>query len=375
MADVRAFHFVIAVWGKDYVDIFLRVALPSFLAPGNLPACSSLGHVELLVYTRPEDQSMIESHPCWQAATKLVSATINPVITSVVLQQPNRYGVMSFCHREAIARAVNDGAIISILSPDCVIADGGLSAAARKVLGSYKAVLIAGPRGTLEVIAPNLLSRAQRSGTVIAITNRDLIRLMANHPHPISQRLFWGKTDFSHVPSALYWRAGSSSILAKYFHLHPLFVDLRGTPHSAADDAGTVDGPFMRLCGITEKDIYFVTNSDEIALIELSRQAHDWMGGSWATSPTWRVLDWMMLTTEVDHRQRFLCHDIRFVGEPDIDWPRELRRMRQDIFMLRLLIPLFTAHPSLHMLCRQLPTAFSSVQRRLRSWRSRFVRR
>src|SRR5207237_10117487 len=83
---------------------------------------------------------------------------------------------------------------------------------------------------------------------------------------------------FTTVPSAIYWRAGRS-ILAKYFHLHPLFVDLAGAPQTAADDAGTVDGPLLRPAGVKRDQIYLVQDSDEIALIELSRRQHDCMGG------------------------------------------------------------------------------------------------
>ncbi|MFN4284032.1 MAG: TIGR04372 family glycosyltransferase [Alphaproteobacteria bacterium] len=344
----KPFHFVLAVWGDDYIATLLDLALPSFLAPGNIPTCAAEHQVAFYIYTRPEDAPAIEAHAAWQELSRVCEARIVPVLTADQFDRPNRYAVMSFCHQLAIIAARRAGAVLSLLGPDCVIADGALQFGIEKVDAGYKAVMITGPRGEMETIAPILMGRWRSKGSnAIAIPPRALMQLLIDRPHPISQRLFWDATDFSHIPSAVYFRAGSSGMLAKHFHLHPLFIDLSNAPVSIEETAGTVDGPLLHLAKIEASQIYTVVDSDEMAIIELSRRAHDWMGGSPTPSPAWRVARWMIQGAEPAHRRNFLDHTMRFVGEGSVDWHAAERVMTRRLRGLEAAIHMSLNHPAL----------------------------
>jgi len=364
-----ALHFTVAVWGDEYVQTLLGLALPSFLAPGNIPACAARRKCIFEVHTRPADVAAIRSSEAWRELSMHAHAVLRPTLTDDVLARGNRYSAMSFCHRQAIAAALAERSVLSILSPDCIAADGSFAAALDVLEHGKRAVLVAGPRGELETIAPALEERF-RSGTsaAIVISPRPLISLLMSHLHPMSERLFWGARQFTVIPSAVYWRAGRASLLAKYFHLHPLFVDLSAALPSAGQDAGTVDGPFLRLAGIPEDEVHVVSRSDQIALIELSRREHDWMAGYPSMFKTWRVLHWAMTHAEPAQQDRFLCHDICLQGEEDVDWEAMRRSVKRAILPLRLALSIARRAPYVYRVVRALWPPIARLVLAMNAW-------
>src|ERR1700722_375257 len=141
MRKQQTLLFTVAVWGKDYIETFLKLALPSFLASGNIPACASLLPIKFQVITRPEDVSLMENHPVLSALAAHAEISIEPRLVPECFAG-NRYSVMSIANRFAIAESLESGAILSILPPDCIIADGSLSFGVRRILAGDQAVLI-----------------------------------------------------------------------------------------------------------------------------------------------------------------------------------------------------------------------------------------
>lgn len=62
--DGRATLFNLVLWGETYVEKFLRFALPSLLAPGNIPALMSSGPIIFDIYTTQADRDRLaEAEP------------------------------------------------------------------------------------------------------------------------------------------------------------------------------------------------------------------------------------------------------------------------------------------------------------------------
>jgi putative glycosyltransferase (TIGR04372 family) len=345
----KRFQFVVAVWGKPYLDMLLEVSLPSFMAPGNIPSCVQYGTLRFRFYTRPEDVLQIESHQSYRDLTQYAETAVLPLLATDQFENRNRYDVMALCHGSEIVDAVKHGAVLSVLSPDCVVSDGSLAAGCRYVCEGDKAVLVAGPRAELDSVVP-ILQRDffdARSRT-IRLSSRQLVGLAVRHLHPMSKILLWDAKLFSKFPSAVYWRAGQASLLARYFHLHPLFVDLAGARPEAAR-CGTVDGSLIQMAGIRREAIRVITDSDDIAVIELSRLDHDPMGSvpSAALCKTARVIRWAATYADTVHRDYFIRHNIRFQGDGDIDWARVEAKVAADIRIIRYTLILLNAFPGL----------------------------
>ncbi len=326
---MRTVEFTIAVWGDAYVDTMLSAGLPSFLAPGNFPAVAEMAKLRLTVITRPEDVARISEHPAWRSVTDFGDARILPLLEERAFVDRNRYDVMAYCHRQAIRNCLRDKAILSVLSPDCIVAEGSLSFGLQRILNGSHAVLVAGPRAALDYVMPALAQyRSGGTGAALAIPSRDMASFVRRWPHPISSLLFWDAKPFSQFPSAVYWPVGVESIFARYFHLHPLFVDLANA-EPAAIDSGTVDGSLISLAQIAPDRIYVAEHSQDVCVVELSRIDHDPMGSLpiEVADKTVHILEWAAKYADSSHRRQFTEHCFMFEGRESIDWAVELSRI------------------------------------------------
>ena len=331
---MRRLDIAVAVWGAPYVDTMLRIAIPSFMAPGNLPSCAAVADIHFSIVTRPEDEGSIRTHAVVASLSKICKLKIEPLLTPDNFRNVNRYDVMAFCHRHVIAQSLADRSIISILSPDCIVADGSLRYCLDRILEGKRAVLIAGPRATLEDVGPELARTYQQGphDAPIAIPARSLVKLLTSFPHAISRLLFWDAPKFSQFPSAVYWRAGSDSFIARYFHLHPLFVDLAHAS-DRAQQSGTVDGTLLSMAAIGEPHVFVVEDSDDACVVELSRRDHDPMGSLpiEVEDRAAFVVDWARTYADKTHRAQFARKMLRFRGEQPVDWDLAISASRHEV--------------------------------------------
>lgn len=70
----------LVLWGEAYVEKFLRYALPSLLAPGNIPALAEAGRVVIDIYTTEADRDRLSASPRMRALSKIarIDYTIIP---------------------------------------------------------------------------------------------------------------------------------------------------------------------------------------------------------------------------------------------------------------------------------------------------------
>ncbi|HEV2263947.1 MAG TPA: TIGR04372 family glycosyltransferase [Stellaceae bacterium] len=336
---MKRLDLAIAVWGDTYVDTLLTWALPSFLAPGNIPACSSVVSARMTIVTRPEDRDRILGHPIAGEVRKFGELIIVPLLTESVFKGTNRYDIMALSHRYCIAESLRDGAVISLLSPDCLVSDGSLSFGLGKIRDGAAAVLVAGPRAEFELATQELSARKNTSASTLNLSGRDLSSLVRRFPHDISRLLYWEDQPFSRFPSAVYWRAGDDSFLARYFHLHPLFVDLTRADNDAAS-TGTIDGTLLLHAKIGPDQVFVNEHSDNMCVIEMSRASHDPMGSRPhdVARKQLFVARWAMECTDARHRAQFKHHFFKFQGHETIEWARVIKRSQSDTAMLDVLL-------------------------------------
>ena len=55
-------RFLTVVWGVTYIERFAGLALPSFLAPGNLPALAAITDLEVVIMTARTDIEHFDKH-------------------------------------------------------------------------------------------------------------------------------------------------------------------------------------------------------------------------------------------------------------------------------------------------------------------------
>jgi hypothetical protein len=260
------FHFITAVWGQVYTDLFLQIVLPNQLSLGNLPFFRDKpGSATYKIYTTQGDADRIRQSPIYARVTEAVAVEIERLDD---IDLGRKYSAMSECHRRAIRAADEAGAALVFLSPDLIWSDGTFKRLWEHAQGGTRVVMIGSIRVTKETFVPEFMDRHfSRSDATASVTARDLVRLALKHLHPVTKALFVDSDHFDPGTAHLYWRVTPDGILARCFHLHPLMVNpvVRGLlPLS------TIDADYTPLACPDPKVLYVVEDSDEIAGFEVS---------------------------------------------------------------------------------------------------------
>ncbi len=259
-------HFLTPVWGEAYVRLFLDLAIPAQLAPHNLPSLAGDPGAKYIIYTTAADRETICASPIFQRLRAIVSVTFEPVDLTLKITHDR----MSECYRRGIAAADSVGAGVVFLTPDIVFADGSLGALKRLAERGYDAVFVPAIRTLMQGVAATICDRF-RVGETIQISPRDLMRTALDNLHPLADLSWWDEGETDLLPANLYWRVGDDGIVARCFHLHPVYVRPQ---RPNARFFGTVDDDFCSAaCPDRSKD-YVVCDSDEFLAIELSDPSH-----------------------------------------------------------------------------------------------------
>ncbi|MDQ2104243.1 LbetaH domain-containing protein [Azospirillum isscasi] len=300
------FHFIMVVWGERFTRFFLDVALPSQLASDGLPAMRHLDNAVYRIFTTESDAAVMTADPAFDRLSALMRVEFTVVEPGAeALLSADRYATMTAFHRRAVAEASVDGAYLVFLAPDAIFSAGTFAhVEARAALGD-ELVMIGGPRTVIEDAVPVVFARFRQPDGTISIPPRDLVRLMIDHPHPISKSLRWGTPGFCCAEAShLYWFASdNAAFVAHCWHLHPILV--RSRPGSSAFSE-TIDGDYVLRTVQAPERIHVIQSSDEACVLEFSRRDH-WaeVAGTPLPFSLERTLEWAAQRTNRFHRRFF----------------------------------------------------------------------
>ena len=266
MPEMLHFHFITAVWGEAYTDLFLELVLPNQLSAGNLLFFHDKpGSATYKIYTTERDAGRIKSSGAYARLAEAVTAEI-VLVDDIDLS--GKYSALTQCHRRAIASADAAGAALVFLSPDLIWSDGTFRRLWELGQAGTRVVMVGSIRVAKETFVPEYLARHRSAEGAASVASRPLVALALEHLHPVSQSLFWDSERFDRVgPSHLYWHVGRDGMLVRGFHLHPLMVNpvVRGLLPSS-----TIDADYTPLACPDPRAVYVVEDSDEIAGFEIS---------------------------------------------------------------------------------------------------------
>lgn len=248
------------VWGYRHVDLYLRAGLPSQLASHNLPAIAGPGSI-YQIFTTDEDWSTIVRSPAFAALRRIIDVERHDIGEL----SASKYDAMSQAHRVSVKRAIHEGAIAVFLPPDAVFSNGLLAAGGRALNCGKSAVVMVGPR----VIAHDALALLPKvADGSLAISSRDVVAVAMAAMHPLTTRTLWESPEFSPNSAMITWKVGSTALLIRGWHMHPLMARVRP---GSDQFAGTVDDhEFLLSAAQSIDDIHIVGDSDEGVFVELS---------------------------------------------------------------------------------------------------------
>ncbi len=326
----RQLYFVVVFWGREHREYFLRLLVPSLLAPGNLPALENKSDSKFLVCTTAEDWSAIQGDPDF-LALKLM---INPVLIEIPPPglESNKYLVMSAGHKLATTMAFWGRACGVFLTPDLVLADGGVVALQRLSREGKRVVLCAAMRYTSEGAVPEIEALRAGPGLPLVLPPRRLAEIALRHMHIETLRYDWDAPYFAEMPHSCFWRApGNDGVIIHSFNWAPVLVDYSTlTEHRTETfDHSTMDADYIYRNFGDDETIHVIRDSDDLLLVSFTgkdeRPGHlseDALQPHWYNSlPVigyyWKLhrLRWLAHSGSMDPlKLRILCRGVRMHG-------------------------------------------------------------
>ena len=265
---------LVAVWGASYIDAFTRLALPSLLAPGNLPALGDATRLEVCILTSERDVPLFEANPAIAALRKLCPVGflgIDDLLGSAV------YGItLTLAYMRGIAAEGEDMVNVHFMffNSDFILAAGSLQSLARHILAGRRCVMAPSFRAAAEHVEPLLLSRTDASRQVLEVPARELVGMALRHLHPTTVAKTINQGVFrSLYHNQLYWRVDKDTVLARFYLMFMLCI----RPERVVRTANTYcDYGFApELC--PSGDMVFLTDSDEFFMLETQAHRHEAM--------------------------------------------------------------------------------------------------
>jgi hypothetical protein len=210
--------FLTVVWGKPYISRFAELALPSFLAKGNLPALAEATNLEVVIMTKLEDIDFFERHATFLCLRKICPVrfvTIDDLITTGV------YGVtLTLAYARPIIACGQEmlNTHFVFMNADFVLADGSLLSLCKHIRDGRAIVLGPSFRATAEAVEPMLKAALDKDTHILTMAPRAMVSLALPHPHPTTAAKIVNQ-DLCHVthPNQFFWRIDKNTLLGRYY--------------------------------------------------------------------------------------------------------------------------------------------------------------
>ncbi len=265
---------LVAVWGASYIEAFTRLALPSLLAPGNLPVLGDAARLEVCILTSERDVPLFEANPAIKALRTLCPVGflgIDDLLGSAV------YGItLTLAYMRGIAAEGEDMVNVHFMffNSDFILAAGSLQSLARHILAGHRCVMAPSFRAAAEHVEPLLHSRTDASRHVLTVPARELVGMALRHLHPTTVAKTINQGVFrSLYHNQLYWRVDKDTVLGRFYLMFMLCI----RPERVVRTANTYcDYGFApELC--PSGDMVFLTDSDDFFMLETQAHRHEAM--------------------------------------------------------------------------------------------------
>tara|TARA_R110000787_G_scaffold137458_14_gene250588 strand:- start:22299 stop:23372 length:1074 start_codon:yes stop_codon:yes gene_type:complete len=313
------YHFAIPCWGSFFVDYFLKLSLPSMLAPGNLPSFAAPDNCRIQIYTRPEDRPLFDGAAIIEAARAfaVIEFRMLPEQYSTSFTTAEEEGLkcdmMSLVHMAGIKATQGQAdTVVSPVNADLIYADGALGHAARRIDAGAAAVLAAIPRMSLESGRPLIEAFARPGQAELAIAPRDLVGCMRPGMLPEWRTREWGHPNFTQWPNQFFWPAGEKSFVMRALHAHPIFVR---PDHALQRLTMTVDRDYVFMAVDDHDRIELIDTTDDVCMVDMSPDDYLERSLGTAGSDATTVAHWIAGFDAKPAQLRQILTPIRFVAD------------------------------------------------------------
>lgn len=298
------FQFITVVWGKSYIDLLIKVAIPSQMAAGNLPSFPYLETSTYIIYTTSEGRDALDNSLAFRHLSQIMETEVR--LIDYIDFNRNKYGIAAECQKLALSSSLDTDVAFVWLYPDVVWPNGAITNMGRIASTGKRAVLHVGLSAVTETCVPALVKWHHEPTTdTVTIPTRDLIKLAIEHLDPAIHTLCWNSDHFNSSPSQLFWEVPDEGFVTRWFHLVPLMVYPRQKYSEFTDSIDS--GDYLSKSGLKQQEIHIANDSDEIFQFSLRTPKETFPAN---TSSTAKVLRWTATTTGAINRDN-LNHQFR----------------------------------------------------------------
>src|SRR6266436_418177 len=263
---------LVPVWGYAYVQKFLEVALPSWLADGNLPAVSLLAPTQIVLLTSREDEMYLRAHPAFERLSSICATTIHFI--DHLITGNNYSTTMTLAYTEAVRETGDDmlDTCFMFLVSDYIVADGSFKTVIERIQAGRNGVLA----GNFQVVEEDALAwltdQLRRTPNALKLQPRDLMKWALSHLHPVT---IANTANFPVVHNSqinrLFWRVDNNTLIGRFYLMHMVAIrpELREFVIGSSCDYSFIP----EMC--PSNNVEILTDSDNYLVIELQPRNHE----------------------------------------------------------------------------------------------------
>lgn len=332
------FCVLLPIWGRRYIDLFMRQTYAALRADGNLPFLARHLDCVCLFLTTEETRRYIESHP--DIASIREYAAVEFVLIDDLIVYDN-YGLTLTC---AYARGIvsrghaQTDTWFMFLNADFVLSDVTGETIWRIIQSGKRAILCPSVRCDEGPAAAALEVLRDPQGRIVA-SGRQLARISLDNPHRTFNAAFLNEHEYStQNVNKLFWRVDTDTVIARYF-MRTIMCVRPEVPLIKAE--GYCDYAFFPAM-VPSDNVEFVADSDDAFMLEMSplrQEASQLQDGKLAPAElAARLSDW----TTYQHRRSGEIPYLIHAADPPPNLDDERRRFDD---AMAAIVRAMTPHP------------------------------
>ena len=260
------FFFLMPVWGETFVNYLLTFALPTLLAPGNLPWLPNRAQSQFIFLTTEEDEARIRASHLFGILDSLVPIKFID-LTFYKGSRQEKFNQLGHALKLGSQEALGKGYCF-FFHPDGLYSDGMLKYLYGLAKSGKKACVSHGPVVIQETVVPYLREHGlYRFDEVNPMPSRTIAQTLLDNLHPDMAIHCMDNPHYPQVPYMGFWLLpDNAGALFQFVSLHPWMVDLSELTEIA--DFNAIDHNFIRSHPfIWYDEVHVETDSDNFLVI------------------------------------------------------------------------------------------------------------
>ncbi len=269
---LKQVRLLLPVWGESFIVQFLLISLPTFLAPGNLPAIAAQLPCTFVFQTNTDGADILRRHPAIAVLKSICDVEFDIIDDLITGDNYSTTLTLGFARAiKAQGQAMLDTCFVFLIS-DYIMADGSLANIVARIRSGYNGVLAGNFQVVEEDAKDSLLEKYETGDAAVAINARELIGWALDYLHPMTLA---NTVNFPLYHSAhsnrLFWRVDRDTMIGRFYLMHMVAI----RPEVLDFEIGSsCDYSFIpEMC--PSGNVHVVAESDEYVVVEMQRRSHE----------------------------------------------------------------------------------------------------